>query len=452
MHTLILEPHDVLFFRDGRPMGGASSGHGAAWPMPHILNFALHAALHRAEFDPAQLHAHRSGRSGIYQSNAEKRERLFGSLVSAGPYPVEGVEDWYFPRPTDADDHGNIIIQPLLSDTGSNSLPASWLHGVGSRVPPTKEKPKAWWNAAAYQAYLHAQPEATAKRKDDHEFSDVEHTYGIGIDPSTGTTEKGRFYSAQYLRLHQGWRLGLLARAEDKQFSHTAHGADLLRALFDGDGSTIIAGGQQRTCSAHLRESKEIPLPRGMTHGFPTFDGKVLVKWIHLSPAIWPAMSEEQSARGTPRHYHPGGWLPNWIDPASGRVLLRSVSPEERRRRRGLHAQGKGYASEENALAIDAHLVSALVGKAIPVTGFALPSTTEETRKNGGAKSLHLAVPAGSIYYFMADNESEAAKLAAALNWHGDSQGHTILRRRSTLYGEKGYGLGFCGPWLPFHS
>ena len=39
---------DFLFFKDTRPMLGASPGRGAQLPMQHVLNGALHSALHRA--------------------------------------------------------------------------------------------------------------------------------------------------------------------------------------------------------------------------------------------------------------------------------------------------------------------------------------------------------------------------------------------------------------------
>jgi len=69
-------------------------------------------------------------------------------------------------------------------------------------------------------------------------------------------------------------------------------------------------------------------------------------------------------------------------------------------------------------------------------------------RAEGGAKSTHLAVPAGAVYYFEADSAEAAAQLAAALNWHGaDTQPTTLRNRRSTLLGEKGFGLGVCGTW-----
>ena len=86
----------------------------------------------------------------------------------------------------------------------------------------------------------------------------------------------------------------------------------------------------------------------------------------------------------------------------------------------------------------------------IVVTGWALPNHTD--RPDGGAKSTHLAVPAGAVYYFEAEPDANqgpgnAIALANALNWHGDSKGTEIKNRRSTLMGEKGFGLGVCGTW-----
>jgi hypothetical protein len=171
------------------------------------------------------------------------------------------------------------------------------------------------------------------------------------------------------------------------------------------------------------------------------------VKWILLSPAIWPEIPGGQSKRGTKTNSHTGGWLPNWVCPNSGQVLLRTVSPEERRRRRSLHYNGEGYTSEHGgALEIAAKLVGALVPKPIVVTGWALPNGNYGIK--GGAKSTHFAVPAGAVYYFEADSADHAEALAASLNWHGTEAHPTgIKNRRSTLMGEKGFGLGVCGSW-----
>jgi CRISPR-associated protein Cmr3 len=446
MNTILLDPTDVLFFRDGRPMGGASSGHGAAWPLPTVINSAFHAALHRAGF---QSHAHDQWRNGERLSTDARK---FGSLITAGPFPVltDGAAHiWFFPRPADADDTGKAILHPLGDSPGSSSLPKPLMHPVISSSPPSKSQPKAWWSEGAWNSYLGSPRLDALASQDfwkDSDLAESEFTYGIGMDPETGTQDGERFYSASYLRLRPGWKLGAFASAEDKAYCHPVHGSDLVCGLLNGQGTEIIAGGQQRVCTATLEPpTSRLPLPLGLVAGFPEHAGKYLVKWVLLTPAVFPQIEAGISKRGTERKAHPGGWLPTWICSETGQVLLQTISPEERKRRRKLNYAGKGYESQPD---IPARLVAALTGKPIPVTGYALPNSADPDRQEGGAKPTHLAVPAGSVYYFETDCPESAEKLATALNWHGsDALPHTVINRRSTLFGEKGFGLGVCGNW-----
>lgn len=451
MNPILLQPTDVLFFRDGRPMGGASSGHGAAWPLPNVINHAFHAALHRAGDIFETAHSHRRGRSGDYQ---ETRDRKFGSLVTAGPFPVcsKGEDHtWFFPRPADADDSGRAVLFPTEA-AGSSSLSQLLKFPVVSSIPPCKETLKPWWNEGIWNSYLGTnQRNELAGRpftKRDDEFTTAEQSYGIGISSETGSVEEGQFYSAHYLRLHEGWKLGVFATAPDKEFNHSIHGNDLVRSLLNGKGTEIIAGGQQRVCTAVFDEQtyERLPLPLGKISGFHQHGEKWLVKWILLTPAVFPAIEAGISKRGTERKAHCGGWLPTWVCPGSGNVLLETVDAAKRKERRRLNQAGKGYASNPD---ISAKLVAAIVNKPLPVTGWALPNGTD--RPEGGAKSTHLAVPAGSVYYFECEDEPAARALATALNWHGDTLGTAIKNRRSTLMGEKGFGLGVCSTWQ-FHS
>jgi hypothetical protein len=433
-------------------MGGSSSGHGAAWPLPNVINHAFHAALHRAALQG--VHEHRRGRSGDY---SETRDRKFGSLVTAGPFPVcTNGEDhtWFFPRPGDSDDSGLPILLPFRGADPS-SLAGPCRYPVVSSKPPSKEASKPWWNEGAWNSYLGTTQRhdlaSRCFRKWDSEFSDTEHTYGIGINPDTGSVAEGMFYSAHYLRLREGWKLGVMATAPDKNYQHQTHGNDLVKVLLNGHGCEILAGGQQRICSATLTSAKNgrLPLPLGMSGEFhrDSGSGKHLVKWVMLTPAVFPAIDAGVSKRGTQRKAHPGGWLPTWICPETGDVLLQTIDEAERKRRRNLNASGKGYSSTPD---IDAKLVAAIVGKPIPVTGYALPHEAAG-RDEGGAKPTLLAAPAGSVYYFECADQDSATKLANALNWHADTVGSAIRNRRSTLMGEKGFGLGVCGTWQ-FHD
>lgn len=445
-------------------MEGSLSGHGAAWPLPHVINGAFHAALHRA--DIKDVHSHRRGRAGKYD-NAQ-RDRKFGSLVTAGPFPylmagsrTDGdpkSPGWYFPRPLDLlDDTLCPALLPYQQITRENgSLPKPLDYAVANRLPPRKERTTSdWLSKEAFEEYLN-ESVGNAVGVNDSEVFDGEHSIGIGIDPETQTTgqgkAEGKIYSAHYLRLRDEWRLGVFARAVDKGSSHR----DLLNTLFEHGTGHIIVGGQQRVCTVEFREpngSGEVglSLPIGRSSGFHPADAsspdkRLLLKWILLSPAIWPEIMAGISKKNTTRKSHPGGWLPNWIDAENGNVLLRSVGAEERKQRRSDNYDGRGYESERNAEEIKAKLVAAIVPKPIPVTGWALASETAD-HPEGGAKSTHLAVPAGAVYYFEADSVQDAGRLAGALNWHGAGEGVEIKNRRSTLLGEKGFGLGVCGTW-----
>lgn len=447
MNTILLQPTDVLFFRDGRPMSGSLSGHGAAWPLPNVISHAFHAALHRAELEG--VHAHRRGRSGHYE---EARDRKFGSLTTAGPFPVSPDRKWFFPRPADAGASGNtkVTLRPI-EPRGASSLPDLLRYPVGNTAPPSKAKVAAWWSAEAWRAYRDGSEFTDAAHfRSDSDFADTEHTYGIAIDGNTGTVEESKFYSASYLRLREDWRLGALAQAPDKEFRDAAGSNDLVSTLLNGQGGQILVGGQQRVCTAvrAAASNGRLPLPAGLNTGFAEHNGKFLVKWILLTPAIFPAIKPGKTKADGEIDPPPGGWLPNWIAATdqvfegervqAGSVLLLDGPGKEKAKRKKLHAGTR----------IQATLVAAIVGKPLPVTGWALPNGTD--REQGGAKSTHLAVPAGAVYYFECDNSEAAEKLAGALNWHGSEITHPqskIANRRSTLLGEKGFGLGVCGAW-----
>src|SRR5690606_10557977 len=99
----------------------------------------------------------------------------------------------------------------------------------------------------------------------------AEHNIGIGIDPDTAAQDGKSFYSASYLRLKPGFRIGLVASCMDKGTSHEAT-HDLLDKTFRNSGhqNLILAGGQQRTCTVLRCQADAIPFPVGKSSGFET--------------------------------------------------------------------------------------------------------------------------------------------------------------------------------------
>ena len=355
MPIYTITPQDILFFRDGRPMtaNAGSGGHGARWPEPSILFDALHAALHRAfpadkreDFQPWE-HSHFHGRNGRYpdRSDDSKRTHRFGSLVTAGPFPVqEGT--WYFPCPSDVTRRHTTspALYPSAEKHGTSNLPPPAVYPVVSRVEPDKELSHPWWNKAAIEQYLGAKTPGMAEQLPDSDLFGSEWNTGIAIDPNTQTTgrgeARGKIYAAQYLRLRDGVTLGVHAQMPTKN-GQPGHFLEALRHLFPAS-RVLICGGQQRACQVEevSKDGLKSVLPRSAE-----IKGE-RVKWVLLSPAVFPAIyanekqgNPKRDRDGRPLAAHPGGWLPNWIDPSSGRVLLKKGST-----RRGARSREIGRA------------------------------------------------------------------------------------------------------------
>ncbi|MCX8156281.1 MAG: hypothetical protein N3J91_07540 [Verrucomicrobiae bacterium] len=457
MKTYTLIPKDLLFFRDGRPME-TSGGHGARWPEPSIIFNALHAALWRAFPQPQPWeHLHDFGRSSFRPRNGNNQR--FGSLTTAGLFPVWKDQRWLFPAPADVvpsdpNDKVGWLLYP--QEKGHTNLPAEFLsYTVGSYAKPSKDFIPPWWTVAAWQAYLEGNKPAPDTLFHNEDLFAGEWTTGIGIDPRTQTQDGEHIYSAEYLRLRPEVRCGFIASLlmkqnapQTKPEAAQASPLECIQNLFCHN-DTIIVGGQQRPCKVEAFEQNGdgLPLPKGRQEKFNESNGKVLLKWVMLTPAIWPEIRKD-SARNIAAH--PGGWLPNWVCPTTGKVFLKAGPLD----RQPGESRDNWRRRVRQADSINARLVAAVVPKPITVTGWTerlhLLQAEPHWNQNGrghGPRPTHLAVPAGAVYYFEADSAEDAEKLAAALNWHGGGDYTRIKNRRSTLLGEQGFGLGVCGTW-----
>jgi len=448
-----ITPQDLLFFRDSRPMESSigSGGHGGRWPAPAPFFDAIHAALWRAFPNPEPWeNRHRFGRSANRDPHREPSKR-FGGLSTVGPFPVLDGQ-WLFPCPSDVTRVDSLVLdvlKPLVGDSGRCNLPASWLRPLASLSPPTKDTPAAWWNKAAVESYLLGNVPAVGLHSA-NELFDSEWTTGIGMDANTGKQDGERIYSAEYLRLRDGVRFGLhatlaLPRSETEG----------MEWLFNGKGC-IAVGGQQRICTVHSQPGM-IPsdaLPMGLQGTKIT---KPCLKWTMLSPAIWPRISDSTSRdqprldrQGKPIVAHHGGWLPNWICPTTGRVLLKRG--DTKRHAGESRAAWRERVYSATAFSEKTRLIAARVPKYQVVTGWSDDlhiDPSDESKRAAGPKPTYLAAPAGSVYYFECSDADEAKALADQLNWHGKGAGNSVQNRRSTLMGEKSFGLGVCGIWEP---
>lgn len=427
MNELILHPHESLFFRDSRPMGGANSGHGARFPEPHVLNGALHAACHRAfgcQSEVGYSHAYRN-RNRV---RSEKTNERFGSLRSVGPFPVSANGEWYMPAPADfvsiEENKPALKVLSQFPFNGNSSLPEGLMPIVSTRAPNKTAAPR-WLKSSAFEKYLNGDSVDSGALVDDTNFFTTEHAIGISIDPITGSAADGEIYSRSSMRFREGCTLGAYVESGNQHGKEN----DLISQMFPALG-LIRIGGEGRVCRVFRKETDTMPrLPLGVE-----IKG-CLVKWVLLSPCVFPAIRPTERHPETPEH--PGGWLPTWIDPNTLKIKL-------------LDGPGRNKAERlklEAGLPIDAKLVGALIlGKQV-ISGWAQSAESAVEDRGQGARSTLLGVPAGSIYYFEANNIEQAKKLAGALNWHGRNFDHKLRNRRSTLLGEKGFGIGVCGNW-----
>ncbi len=404
-HAFELEPVDTFFFRDARPMqaGAGSGGHGANWPFPPVVHEAFRAALLR----------------GIGRLASSKKERghkgkaivtrHFESLRTKGPFPaLDGVV--YLPRPADlipAGDGKVALMAPLREIRGQTNLPASWLQPVGAPVRPGKETLKQWVAADDFVRFLQASGTVDAPSRAC--LWEKEHRIGVGIERSTRAAKEGALYSAEHLRPLPGLRV--LVEAELAAGAPAREVQELGRLAAD----MLLLGGESRMCRVNRAGVFSWPEPPA---------GATRIKWVLATPAVFR-----------------GGWRPNWVKEADGRVWLKKGDLERRPAE-----DRKAWRERVRKLPeIGARLVAVCCDKPQAFSGWDLTvvQKKDDQVKRGAPKATRLAVPAGSVYYFEADPGEEEALVKAL---HG--------RTLSDFFGEKGMGLGFCGAWewmeIPF--
>jgi hypothetical protein len=126
--------------------------------------------------------------------------------------------------------------------------------------------------------------------------------------------------------------------------------------------------------------------------------------------------------------YYNSGWCPGFID-NNGKVQLKEQID------RGSMTRKAWRDKLQHSATIGAQLMAAKIPKALTVSGWKLAIAGNGA--GGAAKATKLLVPAGAVYYFKCDNETEAKKLIKSL--HGQTKSDSL--------GEQGFGLGLCSNW-----
>ncbi len=445
-YSIRMRPRDLLFFRDGRPMEASNVGDGANWPLPSIFHQAMLSHCHRLWPEPQRDWEYEHQRSA-----AETRKNTscrFGSIKTAGPFPLKIDTDTknerlFLPSPADITAGGTVMAPWVPPEPARSDLTTHLPYVVAADEAPTKKTRPGFVSTRTYDQYLlhHCSSDALANvgPLDPPALFTSERRMGIEISPETHATVSGQFYGAEYLRLQHDVCLQSWATSDATDLRN--RDVDILHRM-SIDDAFMIMGGQQGVMFLEKPEPQtSLPLPRSVSTDryIRGADGKFRVKWILLSPAVYPQIAENQQRD---IQAHSGGWLPNWICPVCKGVMLKGNKPP----RSAYPSREAWRTAVRKVKRIPATLVAACIPKPLAFSGWSLLRRGESDQP-GTAKPTCLAVPAGSVYYFECDSRDAMGQLVEMLSWDGDTRGLAIVNRRSTLFGEKGFGLGVCAPW-----
>ena len=253
-----IHPRDILYFRDGRPLGGSSDGFGSAWPHPALFHSALFGALQSRFSDQIgeweSTHKHLTPKEQARQARGKGLQvrRNFGGLKTWGPFPKNG-QGIFVPTPADLLAQGGVAAPMKFSANGANNLPKPLKYPVGNLSGATKEKPEAWILLMELQRYLKGETE-NIETVSAGKLYLSEARPGIGIDPGRRATAEHQFYSAEYLRLGKGVSMAAFASCVAKKYNGTE--TDVLEELFRQTGlCDLLFGGQRGT--AQLERCRE---------------------------------------------------------------------------------------------------------------------------------------------------------------------------------------------------
>ncbi len=423
MTTILIEPTDLLFFRDAIPMSaGQGKGAGCRMPFPSTLHEAFRASLLRARGETALKkevagRPRSADRKGNWHELSDATDvmiasKAFRSLRTVGPLPWHPKKGILLPVPLEASfttDKASLSRLQLWRDR-TVKLDAV-ARGVDPRPPclplatsaPDKQgQLHGWWTVTQYQAYLGGESNNAQERFCPLPTDDLwqpEQRIGVQIDPGTFAATSGQLYSGSYLRAHGGVRFAAQLHLGDSRAEANGEGKEIASLPW------LLLGGEFRLARLWHQGAVHQPLPDCFAEIrqaplAPSGDGPCLLKWVLVTPAIFAHGSVPGWCVDS-RKDRPGGALP------IGRVCL--------------DLPGRSQ------------LISWCLGKPRTVSGWDVVE--------GRAKPTMLAVPEGGTYYFLCENRATAAALAKKLHW----------QPRSDFYGEKGCGYGLTSFDVQMH-
>lgn len=278
LHTLFLEPLDVLYLRGNKLFGGAGEhGESLMPPWPSMAAGALRSRLMAAGETLESLAQFQLKRFGL----ARKIEHDNPEIEVFWPLPADVI--------VTADDlSGATYLRPSALPSGIASSHALPQVPALSASKPGKPQNGLWLNEQGIAAWLSGQPIIRTHLLRSGELWQTDPRLGIALDPTTRSAADGKIYTTETVALRH--KVGFIA-------SSTGH----QRSLLDGD--LVRLGGDGRAARVSVVSA---PLP---TADWAKIERDGRFRLILTSPGIFPS-----------------GWQPEGI-PAT--LLAASVSRAE---------------------------------------------------------------------------------------------------------------------------
>ena len=373
---LFFRPNDTFFFRDGRPFtkGQQSEGHSIFPPLPSTFLGALRTA-YIAEFGDLSLFY-----SGVMRNMIGTPESLCNAIRLRGAFFASSRDnrlEMFFPVPLDliykkSDEQNRDIPLHLLVATSKNFISNGQFNNLltWSTRESVDSDSDGLLRLGAIRRYLQG---------NDANLLLTGRTMLVKREPKTGITRSKDTLSSEE---HMLYRINM------SRFNN-----------YDGNYGFIV----DYECSESLPQQGILKLggeSKGFVYEHSNFDLSMLSNHLESVKNILQSTGRFKLYFASPTIFR-GGWLPSWLDSNtfSGEYPMQKVPP------------------------IPLKLVTAAVGKPIPVSGWNMAT--------GTAKPTYRAVPAGSVYYFELCDRNRIDDLIAAFHYQNLSE------ERS----EEGFGL-----------
>lgn len=280
--ALIIRPHDVLLFRDGKPFSAGTDTRARSLfpPTPFTVQGAIRArVLFSSGVSPAAYST--SPSDPAVQALRQKigfSSQSYGQLQLSGPFLARQEKGgWvrYFPAPADiVQSNGRYhILRPLKSLNAESNRPEKDLAWTWIRTTERVENVRGWIDEAQLLNYIDGQPPARLVQEE--EFVLHEPRFGIALQAGTRTAREGFLYMADFLRLK-----------EDVAFWVEVDG--IQPSDLGGDRGFLQLGGEARTAWYEQSESRSLPSsPTPLPERFKV----VLLTPAWFSPGWYPSDS-----------------------------------------------------------------------------------------------------------------------------------------------------------------